>query len=151
MKYPCYRIGLSFFDFSRSSTHDQACLVVRLWWCNHEFFADIFNKHRSGGIQELDDPRKISWKWILERREAASFPEVSDYSGGRDDRTSEANRLIRILNNTDDVVVFRIAINALLFVIQGKISYRPYFDGKEYPPDRLEAALEDVEESALAQ
>lgn len=114
------------------------------------FFCDIFNKHRSGGIEDLDDSRKLSWKWILERREAAPFPEISDCSGGSDDRIREAKQLIHILNNTEDVVVFRIAINALLLVIQGKVGYHPYFDGKEYPPDRLEAALEDVEEADLA-
>lgn len=115
------------------------------------FFSAIFNNHRSEAMTDLDDPKRLSWRWILEQRELASFPGISDHPESQNDRVHEVRRLIRILNGTEDVVVFRIAINALLLVIQGKVGYHPYFDGKEYPPDRLDAALEDVEETALAQ
>ena len=113
------------------------------------FFSSIFNNTRGKDGENLDDCGKIPLVQIMRQRNVTPFPEVSDSPESRDPRIYEANRLIDVLNKTEDVRVFRIAINALLLVIQGKTGYRPIFDGKEYPPGDLTAALEEVEESDL--
>lgn len=112
------------------------------------FFAEIHNAARSSAATGLDDPGSISLKRIIEQRERTPFPMAADTEGHRNqDRLAEANRLIRVLNETEDIVVFRIAVNALLLLIQKRTGYRPYFDGREYSPDLLQSALEYVEET----
>jgi hypothetical protein len=113
------------------------------------FFAEIHNQFRGAAPIGLDDSRTLSLKRIMDQREKTPFPDVPR-GGGDDTRAAEANRLIHILNHTENIKVFRIAVNAILFVIQGKVSYRPCFEGEAYAPNRLMKALEEVEETELA-
>jgi hypothetical protein len=113
------------------------------------FFATILNEYRSAAPIGYDDTKNISLKRLEEQRTRTPFPEAFGESDYRKSQAIEVNRLVRILNRTEDKRVFWIAVNAILLIVFGKIGYQPEFEGSEYAPDQLQAAMEAVEEHEL--
>lgn len=81
------------------------------------------------------------WKVLLEQRERTPFPLVSRTC----EQSLEANRLIEILNTTEDVLVFKIAMNTLIRLVQGERAVLLY-PGNAYHPDLLEETVRLSEE-----
>lgn len=105
------------------------------------FFSSIEVRRYHAQATKLD-PVHLPWKALLEQRELAPFPGVRADLSRKDEAAREANRLIEFLNTTEDVLVFKIALNKLLHLVQGKF----FYPGEEYRPELLDEAIKKSEE-----
>lgn len=105
------------------------------------FFSPIGVRRHHAQATELD-PVHLPWVALREQRELTPFPKVRVDPAHRYEESQEANRLIEILNTTEDVLVFKIALNKLLHLVQGKF----FYPGEEYRPELLDEAIRLSEE-----
>lgn len=86
----------------------------------------------------------LPWAALIEERAKNPFPDVRvDPHGSDYENEKRANELIELLNATDDIMVFKIAMNALIRLAQGERA-APLYPGKVYNPDLLADLLEEA-------
>lgn len=82
----------------------------------------------------------IPWKYLVEEREDRKFPLLSNSDSLDNEACTRINKVIIILNTTDDFLVFKISVNLLLKELQGD-AYRALYPGEQYAPENLESAI----------
>lgn len=88
----------------------------------------------------------LPWAALIEERAKNPFPDVRvDPHGSDYENEKRANELIELLNATDDIMVFKIAMNTLFRLVQGERA-APLYPGEQYRPDLLEEAIRLSEE-----
>ncbi len=109
------------------------------------FYAEIsLARHRAGST--MLERRDIPWSALERQRLATPFPLVTP-DRGDEVRAVAANELIGLLNATEDVLVFKVAMNALLKLMQGS-SYQPMYPGQPYTPENLAILLAQEQDAA---
>jgi len=105
------------------------------------FFSSIGVRRYHAQDTKLE-PVHLPWPALLGQRELTPFPKVRIDPVHRHEASQEANQLIDLLNTTEDILVFKIALNKLLHLVQGKV----FYPGEEYRPELLDAAIKMSQE-----
>lgn len=117
------------------------------------FYAQIEVAREQARSTKLDWVH-LPWVSLLEQRERdqedknkkMSFPVIKLAEDDDEEAVKAANRLIGILNTTEDVIIFKVAMNRLWQLI------RPaFYPGEQYNPIRLEQLLAEAAADAVAE
>lgn len=82
----------------------------------------------------------IPWKYFVIERESRKFPLLNDSHSHGKEVCARINKVINILNTTDDFLVFKIGVNLLLKELQGD-AYHALYIGEQYAPENLDSAV----------
>lgn len=111
------------------------------WYGNpiEAFYGDIAVVRDRAGSTPLDR-KDLPWSALVEARRKRPFPTVEEEPHDWT-RCREANQVIGLLNTTEDVIVFKIAMNTLISMMKREHSYVPIYPGERFSPMEVSALL----------